>query len=314
MDMVQNSWFHHFVKLTQLYLKLIRGGLMKIFLTILILILVALSLSIALDETAMKLHDEAFDRAMIAFGLAKGLNAIISLIQGTEVSLAPAGLGLNFSVGEVLDPFNDMVERFSWVMLFSSVSLGMQKLLLILSAKIFLQVALVMSAFSSLGFIWIKKFEGSNLLGLSFKIFTLFVLLRFGAIFFIYLSTLLYDTTLVNEYQNSTKIIADTRVKLEDINSKSEKIITSNSDIGFFETIRSKSSEIVDNLNLSTKLEALEENIEEASRNIINLITIFLLQSLVTPLLFLWFFINSVKWLFRVEIDVKKLVIIKSDR
>jgi len=281
---------------------------MKIFLTIIILSFIGISLSFSLDENAMKLHDEAFDRAMIAFGLAKGLNAIISLLQGTQISLTPAGLGVNFSVGEVLDPFNDMVERFSWVMLLSSVSLGMQKLLLILSSKIFIQVALVLSAFVSVTFIWMKKLSESNLLVISLKLFMLLVILRFGAIFFIYISTLLYDTTLKSEYQNATQTITQTKQKLEDINTKSRKIINSNQNMSFIEKIRSKTDEITNTLNLSAKLKSLEGNIEEASINIINLITIFLLQSLVLPLLFLWFFVNSVKWIFRVEIDTKKLV------
>ena len=281
---------------------------MKIFLTLIMILLVAFSLSISLDENAMRLHDEAFDRAMIAFGLAKGLNAIISLLQGTEISLAPAGLGVNFSVGEVLDPFNDMVERFSWVMLFSSVSLGMQKLLLILSSKVFLQVALLISAFLSVVFIWVRKLSESNFLAIPLKLFMLFVLLRFGAIFFIYTSTLLYDTTLKIEYQNATQKITQTKQELEDINNKNKKMIDANKDMSFMDKVRFKRDQIANTLNLSAKLEALEENIEEASRNIINLITIFLLQSLVMPLLFLWFFANSVKWIFRVEIDSKKLV------
>ena len=292
----------------QLYLKSIRGALMKIFLTITILLLLSLSLSFSLDESALKLHDEAFDRAMVSFGLAKGLNAIISLIQGTEVSLAPAGLGVNFSVGEVLDPFNDMVERFSWVMLFASVSLGMQKLLLILSSKLFLQVALFLSALISLLYIWVKSMRQINILALSLKLFMLFVILRFGAIFFIYSSTILYDTVLEKEYHQSTTIVAQTKVKLEDINSKSKEVIDSNTDQGLLDALRSKSNEIAQSLNLSVKLKALELNIEEASRNIINLITIFLLQSLIMPLLFVWFFLLSMKWVFRVEIDDKKLV------
>jgi len=281
---------------------------MKIFLTIIILFFIGISLSFSLDEYALRVHDEAFDRAMLAFGLAKGLNAIISLIQGTEISLTPAGLGVNFSVGEVLDPFNDMVERFSWVMLFSSVSLGMQKLLLILSSKIFLQVALVLSAFFSIVFIWMKQLSESNLLALSLKFFMLLMILRFGAIFFIYTSTLLYDTTLKSEYQNATQTIMKTKKELEDINDKNRRIINSNKDMSFIDKIRSKTDEISNTLNLSSRLKSLEGNIEEASINIINLITIFLLQSLVIPLLFLWFFINSVQWIFRVEIDTKKLV------
>ncbi len=53
---------------------------MKIFVSVLLILILAFCLSIGFDEGVKKLHDKAFDRAMIAFGLAKGLNAIISLI------------------------------------------------------------------------------------------------------------------------------------------------------------------------------------------------------------------------------------------
>ena len=52
----------------------------------------------------------------------------------------PAGVGVTLSIGELLDPFNDMVERFSWVMLLTSVSLGIQKILLIFGGKLFLKI------------------------------------------------------------------------------------------------------------------------------------------------------------------------------
>ena len=126
---------------------------MKLFISLIILLILFLNFGMNVDEKAMLILDESFNRAMSAFGLAKALNAIISLIQGTELSLTPVGIGMNFSIGEVLDPFNDMVERFSWVMLFSSVSLGLQKLLLILSSKVFLQVALGVSGLISLLFL-----------------------------------------------------------------------------------------------------------------------------------------------------------------
>lgn len=83
----------------------------------------------------MQLQEKFLSKAMVAFGLAKGLNAVISLLQGTELSLTPVGIGINLSIGEVLDPFNDMVERFLWVMLLYSVSLGIQKIVLMISAK-----------------------------------------------------------------------------------------------------------------------------------------------------------------------------------
>ncbi|MEA3370244.1 MAG: hypothetical protein U9Q40_02820, partial [Campylobacterota bacterium] len=169
---------------------------MKIFISIVLVLVLVMSLALGVDESAQELQDAAFERAMVAFGLAKGLNAVISLIQGTELSFTPVGVGLNFSVGEVLDPFNDMVERFSWVMLFASVSLGIQKILLVLSSKVFMQVALVLSVGLSLLFIWLKQLNNSLLLSYALKLLGLILLLRFSAVVFIYSSELLYTSTL----------------------------------------------------------------------------------------------------------------------
>ncbi len=171
---------------------------MKIFLSIVLILFLVVSLAFSIDESALALHDAAFDRAMITFGLAKGLNAVISLIQGTELSFTPVGVGLNFSVGEVLDPFNDIVERFSWVMLFASVSLGIQKLLLILSSKLFIQVALGLSALITILFIWVKQMKNSLFLSYSIKLFALLLLLRFSAIIFVYSSEYLNELAVID--------------------------------------------------------------------------------------------------------------------
>jgi len=69
-------------------------------------------------------------RAAYTFALVKGLNGMISVIQGTEVAVSPAGIGLKLSVGEIVDPINDLAERFSWVMLVSTTSLGIQRVLM----------------------------------------------------------------------------------------------------------------------------------------------------------------------------------------
>ncbi len=283
---------------------------MKIFISLILIILLAFSINIELDESAMRLHDEAFERAMIAFGLAKGLNAVISLIQGTELSFAPVGIGLSLSVGEVLDPFNDMVERFSWVMLFASVSLGVQKLLLILSSKLFLQVALALSIAFSLLIIWIKKAQNSTLISISLKMLLLLLLLRFSAILFVYSSGFFYNTVLQSEYQNASIVVLDTKNKLENIQSSNKNIVATKQDASFMEKFRSSSSELVESLNLSKKLAKVEQNIEESSKNIISLITIFIVQSLILPLLFLWLLIGSIKLLFRTEFDTQKILLV----
>ncbi len=282
---------------------MVRGVFMRIFITLLLVLILALGLLVNLQEEALKLHDEAFDRAMISFALAKGLNAIISLIQGTEFSVAPIGVGLNFSIGEVLDPFNDMVERFSWVMLASSVSLGIQKLLLVLSSKLFLQVALILSAGISLSVLWIKKLSNYTFFVLSIKVLILLLILRFGAILFVYTSDVFYHSVLQAEYTSSSSTIEETKNKLEDVQNENKKLVESKKGNGFFKGVSAKYDEITDNLNISKQLSALEMNIEEASRKIISLITIFIVQTIIMPLLFLWFFIAVVKSLFTVKFD-----------
>ena len=281
---------------------------MKIWLSIGLVLLVVLSSVLHVDEKAMQLLDASFDRAMVAFGLAKALNAVISLIQGTELSLTPVGIGLNFSVGEVLDPFNDMVERFSWVMLFSSVSLGIQKLLLILSSKLFLQVALGVSAVVTIALLWIRQLKSSFALEYSLKIFALLVLLRFSAIVFVYSSQFMYDSLLQNEYKQATEVISTTKEQLEDIQSQNKAILESKDKQGFFDSLDSRYSDIVASLNISQQLESLQKSIDEATRNIITLITVFVFQTVVLPLFFLWIFIFLLRWIFGYKNDKLKLV------
>ena len=71
-----------------------------------------------------------FRRALVTFALARTLNGLISAVQGTEIALQPAGVGVTSTPGEVLDPVNDLVERFSWIMLGATISLGVQQVLL----------------------------------------------------------------------------------------------------------------------------------------------------------------------------------------
>ena len=280
---------------------------MKIFVSIVLILVLVLSLAFEIDERAVVVQDAAFERAMIAFGLAKGLNAVISLIQGTELSFTPVGVGLNFSVGEVLDPFNDMVERFSWVMLLATVSLGIQKIILLLSSKIFIQVALGISIALSLGFIWMKEIKNSLFLSYSLKLFVLMLLLRFSAIIFVFISQEFYTSTLQIQYTEASSVIENTRVELEALQSKSKTLVQAQRQEGFFGTVSSKYDKVIESLNISRQLDTLQDSIENASRNIITLITIFIVQSVVLPLLYLWMLVISVKLIFRSEFTLQQL-------
>jgi len=276
----------------------------KIFITVVVLLFVMLSLSMSIDSAALSLQDEAIERSFIAFGLAKGLNAIISLLQGTEFAFTPVGLGVTISVGEVLDPFNDLVERFSWIMLGATVSLGIQKLLLVLSGKLFLQVVLVLSGAFVLLALWYKKLEATQILVYALRIFTLLVLLRFAAIVFVYLSSLLYTNLLQKDFEQAQVVISSTQNDLQSLEKKQQEALSEKS--GFFESMNAKYEALSAKLNVSKELDSLEKSIDEASRKIVTLITLFVLQSILLPLSFLWLMIIAIKATLRLEFNGDK--------
>lgn len=66
-----------------------------------------------LDQRAGENYESLFQRALVTFALARTLNGVISAVQGTEVAIQPAGVGVTLTPGQMLDPVNDLVERFS---------------------------------------------------------------------------------------------------------------------------------------------------------------------------------------------------------
>lgn len=83
-----------------------------------------------LDDLAGAQAQDGFKRAVASFATARALNAVISVVQGTEFSVQPLGIGVTLTPGQMLDPLNDLVERFSDLMLVASVAFGVQLLLI----------------------------------------------------------------------------------------------------------------------------------------------------------------------------------------
>ena len=267
------------------------------------IIVLVLSLSFEVDKYALSLQDEAFNRALVSFGLAKGLNAVISLLQGTELSFTPIGVGLNFSVGEVLDPFNDMVERFSWIMLAATVSIGIQKIILTLSATLFMQVALTFSVGASLFLVWSKTIQLHSFTSFIFKSFLLLLVLRFSAIVFMLFVSLIHTSVLEVEYNQANKIVEQTKIQLDNLNQQNQTLAREQKEDGFFSGLSSKYDAVFEKLNIEEKLHSLETSIDTASNNIITLITIFILETILMPLLYFWLLLASIKYIFRLKLD-----------
>ncbi len=99
----------------------------------LLLVLVSVWL-LRIDQAALAQVDAGWKRALATFAAARALNAVISVAQGTELAVQPAGVGLTLTPGQVLDPVNQLVEQFSTLMLMATAAFGAQRLLIGISA------------------------------------------------------------------------------------------------------------------------------------------------------------------------------------
>ena len=102
------------------------GQLEKFTQPILIMAFLIVSWWGAVDNLAAYVNGESIKDAAIIYGVARSINGVISLIQSAEIGPIYASV----RPGELLDPMNDLIERFSSVMAWSLSSLVLQKVLL----------------------------------------------------------------------------------------------------------------------------------------------------------------------------------------
>ena len=100
---------------------------------IFIVLMVTLSSTRVLDDYVDDYTTDSLKNAALTYATARGINALVSMMQSSEIE---AGVGIvsgSMTIGELLDPLNDMIERFSTVMTWVLASLAAQKVLLLLA-------------------------------------------------------------------------------------------------------------------------------------------------------------------------------------
>lgn len=250
-----------------------------------------------LEGDASAYYDGAVKKALATYAIARMLNAAISAVQGTELAVSPAGMGLRLSVGEVLDPINDLIERFSWVMLLSTVSLGIQSVLMEMGAWIGFRVLVSAAMVLLLLGLWIPRAGGAGMGSLALRLLAVAVVVRFCIPVVGVTSGALYETFLAERYTRSTE-------NLEVIRGKVRRPIVrpggeESRDAGLLDELRRKYEGTRDALNVQARLDALRETVEEGIDHITSLMIVFLLQTIVLPLLVLWGLVKLAKALFR---------------
>jgi hypothetical protein len=239
-----------------------------------------------LDRSASGYFDRAVTKALATYAVARMLNAAISVVQGTELAVSPAGMGVRLSVGEILDPINDLIERFSWVILLSTVSLGVQKVLMEIGVWAGFRVLVFLSMVVLLAGIWFKREGNWNLRAMGFRILLASIVVRFCIPVIGVTSNALYDSFLDETYSRSTNSLDVIRGKIRMPITHPEQ--EGEPDQGLLGRLKEKYQDTKAVLNVPDRLEALKDTVEDGIDHITNLIIVFLLQTIIIPLLVLW--------------------------
>lgn len=235
--------------------------------------------------------DRSLERSLMAFGIARGLNAVISLAQSTTLALQPVGVGLSFSPGELLDPFNDLIERFSVVMLLASASLGIQKIILSIVETTHFRLTVSALLILSAGALLLTPAGRANLKGHIYKVILVMVVARFGIGSLATANEGIFTFFLAQDYEAAAAILETGRDELDDLNNALSRPPASTEDQGLFNRGKKALKALLD---LEAHTKAIEAHIEkykavinEATRATIKLVALFIFQTAVLPIVFL---------------------------
>lgn len=259
--------------------------------------LLALALSGGLDELGRRDNDAAFKRALITFAIARGLNGLISVVQGTEVALQPAGLGVVFAPGQIFDPVNDLVEQFSHVMLLATTSLGIQKILLGISAWWGMDLVLGLALLASWWVMW-RPPARRALAAWAWRALLLMVFLRFAVPLVSVVNERAFQLFLAEPYQASSRALDTARSEIEAIH-ETAPAVEAPSDPGLLDRLSRFYQDTSRKLSIEERVRRYQEKLSHAVEHTIQLIVVFVLQTIVFPLLFLWAGLAAVRGLGR---------------
>ena len=260
--------------------------------------LVILALLGSFDAVGKHYTDTSLKRALVTFGVARGLNAVISVAQGTEVAMEPAGVGVVFTPGQILDPVNDLIERFSWVMLISSTSLGLQGLLLkIFSSPVFTILLALLVGLALLLTWWWRPLPAQLRLTV-FRLAGLLLILRFLIPLLAVSNEAFYSYFLEPEYRTSSAYLTETRETIGNLNTSTYEVKPEASKSTWYERLQGDVQGALDAMNVEKHVASLQAAVQNLSEHIINLVVVFTLQTILFPLLFLWLALKCARAVF----------------
>lgn len=250
-----------------------------------IVVLVALSSTRLLDDYVDTYTSNALKTAAITYATARGLNAIVSILQSSSVEAGVGVVSGSLTIGEILDPVNDMIERFSTVMTWVLASLAAQKVLLLLAShELFLYLVATLGV-TALLLLFYGSTRAQNLV---FRCFLVVIFVRFALGLAVGLNSGVDLLFLEPQRVESDAQIERFQRNLLDLDGD-ETLDPS--------TFRDSALKFWRSLSL----DELNRRIGDGIEHFINLVAIYLLKTILFPLGFFYAAFYAIRLLWRLE-------------
>ena len=229
-----------------------------------------------LEPPAQRHVDAGLGRALLSYATARALNAVLSVAQGTEVAVQPAGVGVVFTPGQALDPINDLIEQFANLMLTASVAFGAQKVLLTVGAHWLVSAALTLAALGWAA-VHLRRHAPPDWLS---RLLLVLLMIRFALPVVVISSDLLFEKFMADDYQTSQRAIETASLRLDQLDPP-----PASAEPAWLDRLKSWATQQAD---LKARYAQLKQAAEQATERVIKLMVVFLLQTLVFPVALLW--------------------------
>lgn len=240
------------------------------------------------DQQAEANIELTMTRAVYTFAAARAINALVSIIQGTAIAVSPAGVGLTVSIGEVLDPANDLIERFSWIMLVSTVSLGLQRVVMEISNGLVLQWLLTAALLCLALSLWWRTLGAFDIRRSAWRLLMLALLIRFFIPVYAFTSEGIYQDFLSDRYREASQSLDMLQQDLKSTAVVVTRESESSEPRGYLDEMRGLLKDTRDLMNMRQHIDRLKAKLTHLTEYTVTLIVVFSLQTILLPLLMLW--------------------------
>jgi len=252
----------------------------------------------AMDRSAAATIDENLKRATITFVAARGINAVISVIQETHVQVQPAGVGVSVALGEAFDPINDLVERFSWVMLLSLISLGIMKILIQVSAWLSIDILLFSGLLSAVIGLLLVERHRTLFVSVAKKAILAAVVVKLAVPVAAHLNDSIYRSVLHAEYTAAKSELELKQQELEKINEDIDHGIEAEPAAGWMGKIKGAKESVAKMVDLKGRVDRIRDVVSNIADTLVRLSVVFLLNTVLLPIAFLWLFVQFCRIIF----------------